>query len=219
MGPADPVLVNLPNANPGPGSVDGVATSLGWWLVDGDARVVSGPFPAQVDAALARLPLVEDDLAPVYGLRMDDDTVLRRSSPDDRGWLAHLSDQLDRLAEDWDTHISDADPLTGLVCEVAAALVETGLPLHDCTGRTPSRGQGGVCLTPNPARGGVIVSWAQHDRMSVHLVRGPDAEQAVQQTMCRAVADVLGGLGFTVESIPGTTAALVYGEGRSSLWD
>ena len=71
-----------------------VATEQGWWLVDADGRAVGGPFEAQVDAAIAELSChggspAGADLA--YGLRMDDGTVVRRFSPEDQGWLAHLA--------------------------------------------------------------------------------------------------------------------------------
>jgi hypothetical protein len=212
--------VTLPSG--GPGAVDGMLTSVGWWLVDDGNRVVAGPYSSQVDAALAQLATGEHLPAiPAYGTRMDDGAVLTRFSPEDQAWLAHLSDQLNRLADEWDTYISDADPLTGLVCEIAAAVVETGLVLHDCTGRTPSRPLGGVCLTPSPAEGGVIVSWAQHDRMAVHHIRGAAAERAAQSTMSAAVADVLAAFGFAVERFEGTMAYLVRAgeEPGPSIWD
>jgi hypothetical protein len=200
-----------------------VATEQGWWLVDADGRAAGGPFEAQVDAAIAELSWHGGSPAGAdltYGLRMDDGTVVRRFSPEDQGWLAHLSDQLNRLADEWDTHISDADPLTGLVCELAAAVVEAGLPLHDCAGRTGSGALGGVCLTPSPSREGVIVTWSQHDRMAVHHVRGLEAEGCAQQTMSLAVADVLAAFGFIVETVEGTLAYLVRtGELDPTLWD
>ena len=214
--------MSLSNGSPGQGSVEGTLVSVGWWLVDDRRRVVGGPFTNQVDAAFARLGAGDvSPVEPAYGTRMDDGTVLPRFSPEDQTWLAHLSDQLNRLGEEWETYISDADPMTGLVCEIAAAVVETGLQLHDCTGRTPSRPLGGVCLTPSPTQGGVIVSWSQHDRMAVHLIRGEQAERAAQQTMSAAVADVLAGCGFSVERFEGTMAYLVRaGEAAGPiLWD
>jgi hypothetical protein len=206
----------------GPGSVGQALDTLGWWLVDATDRLVAGPYTSQVDAALAELAVgAPGPVRALYGLRMDDDSVLTRFSPEDQTWLAHLSDQLNRLAEEWDSLISDADPLTGLVCEIAAAVVETGLPLHDCTGRTPSRPLGGVCLTPSPGQAGVIVSWAQHDRMAVHRIRGNAAERAAQETMSAAVAEVLAAYGFEVTRLDGSLACLVQaGETEGpSLWD
>jgi len=110
----------------GQGTGTGTATSTaGWWLVDGHSHVVAGPFASRVDAALAELSVEQDALqalVPAHGVHRADGTLALRFSPDDRAWLSHLSEQLDRLAEDWDALIDDADPLTGLVCEVAAAV-------------------------------------------------------------------------------------------------
>ena len=115
-------------------------------------------------------------------------------------WLAHLGDQLDRLPDDWDTVISDDDPLTSLVVEVTAALAEAGLPMHDATGE--GRELGGACLTPEPTLGGIVVTWRQHDRMSVDQVHGAGADFVVQQVMNRALADVLVARGFSVDGVP-----------------
>ena len=45
----------------------------------------------------------------------------------------------------------------------------------------------------------VLVTWHQHDRMSVQQVRGAAMEAAVQRTMNAAVADLLRTVGFEVE--------------------
>jgi hypothetical protein len=82
------------------------------------------------------------------------------------------------------------------VVEVAAALVEAGLPVHDCAG---SDSMGGVCLTPGPHYAGVVVSWHQHDRMSAQYVRGTAMTATVQETMNATVANLLACLGFEVE--------------------
>jgi hypothetical protein len=186
----------------GPGPSASTTAPAAWWLVDEDQRVLAGPFPSRLDAALAELssPGVEvAPLSPAHGARRPDGLLASRFSPDDRAWLAHLSDQLDRLADDWDALIDDADPLTGLVCEVAAAVAEAGLPLHDCAGRTSSPQLGGVCLTPAPGEHGVLVSWSQHDRMALGRVRGHAADLAAQDVMNHAVAGVLAAFGFEVE--------------------
>jgi hypothetical protein len=172
-----------------------------WWLVDADGdqrdEVVAGPFCDRIEADWAALT---GSAGPcpraVYGVRRADGTLVRRQSPQERAWLTELGDQLDRLPEDWDGRLSDEDALVTLVVEVAAALVEAGLPLHDCVGEGPS---GGVCLTPEPGRGGVLVSWHQHDRMSREQVRGAATDAAVQRTMNAAVADCLRQMGFEAE--------------------
>ncbi|WP_369140489.1 hypothetical protein [Modestobacter versicolor] len=205
--------MSLPSGH-GPAPVT-ASSGTGWWLVDLDSRVVSGPFDSRVDAALAEFssgPRDEwDALVPAHGIRRDDGVLVPRFSPDDRAWLAHLSEQLDRLADDWDALIDDADPLTGLVCEVAAAVAEAGLPLHDCGGRTASRQLGGVCLTPAPGEQGVLVTWTQHDRMALGRVRGHAADLAAQQVMNTAVAGVLTAFGFLVEPFGDTSGHIVRG--------
>ena len=183
----------------------------GWWLVersdDGLDRVVAGPFTDRTEAAWAAA--VQGPPGAVdaeYGVRTADGSLSRRPSPEERAWFRELGDQLDRLPHDWDDLLSDTDPLTTLVVEIVAALVEAGLPLHDGAQDQPA---GGVCLMPELASGGVVVSWRAHDRMSLHHVRGTAADTTVQQSMNAVVADVLGNLGFVVETVGGTGSCLV----------
>jgi hypothetical protein len=177
----------------------------GWWLVDEYTQAIAGPFADRIDADCAAL---SDGLpaVSVYGARSADGHVATRPSPEERAWLAELGDQLDRLPTEWDTLLSDTDPLTTLVVEVAAALVESGLPLHDAPEGHPA---GGVCLTPEPAAQGVVVSWRAHDRMGVHHLRGAAADATVQQSMNAAIADILANLGFVVEPFGATGSSLV----------
>ena len=174
-----------------------------WWLVDDNAdqpgqHAVAGPFADRVEADWALLAHgLAETTRVVYGSQRVDGTVVRRQLPTERAWLAELGEQLDRLTDDWDELVSDDDALTTLVVEVAAALVEAGLPLHDCAGDGAA---GGVCLSPGPAHAGVLVTWHQHDRMSVQQVRGAAMESAVQRTMNAAVADLLRAVGFEVEA-------------------
>ena len=205
------VPIPLPDLHPagGPGTDGG---DQAWWLVrpvadrpSGD--VVAGPFPDRVAAewaAVATQPAATVDV--VHGARSADGRLVRRQSPEERAWLADLGEQLDRLPADWDERLDDDDPLVTLVVEIAAALVEAGLQLHDCAGEAAA---GGVCLTPDPGRGGVLVSWHQHDRMSRDRVRGADAAAAVQGVLQDAVADCLEELGFPVEDFGTSGAALV----------
>ncbi|OMQ14827.1 hypothetical protein A7K94_0213805 [Modestobacter sp. VKM Ac-2676] len=141
-----------------------------------------------------------------------DGGVTQRQTPDERAWLVELGDQLDRLPEDWDTWLDDDDPTVTMVVEVAAALVEAGLPVHDCAG---SGTAGGVCLTPEPACAGVLVSWHQHDRMSRDQVHGAGPVTAVQRTMNAAVAECLERLGFLVAPI-GSSGCSVVTDARAS---
>jgi hypothetical protein len=176
-----------------------------WWLVGESMQVVAGPFADQVDADWAamadRLPAVA-----VFGARCSDGAVELRPSPEERGWLNQLGTQLDRLPDDWNVVVSDTDPLTTLVVEIAAALVEAGLPLHDATESDPS---GGVCLLPEPVSGGVLVSWRPHDRMTRQPLRGGAAGAGVQQLMNATLADVLVQQGFVVGPYGATGCSLV----------
>ncbi|RBY84629.1 hypothetical protein [Blastococcus sp. TF02A-30] len=176
-----------------------------WWLVAETALVVAGPFEDQVDAEWAALGGGIDAVT-VYGARRADGTVAPRPSPQERSWLAELGEQLDRLPEDWDALLSDTDPLTTLVVEIAAALVEAGLPLHDTA---EGRASGGVCLVPEPVAEGVVVGWRAHDRIAVQQVRGPAAGDAVAQLMNAAVADLLVTMGFVVEPFGESGSCLV----------
>ncbi|NEK59007.1 hypothetical protein GCU56_14135 [Geodermatophilus sabuli] len=185
------------------------ASDPAWWLVDesGDERVteiVAGPFADRLEADWAALANgLADTVRPVHGVQRADGALARRQSPQERAWLAELGAHLDRLPEDWDELLSDTDALTTLVVEVGAALIEAGLPLHDWAGCGPDGGGpgGGVCLTPDLGSGGILVSWRQHDRMSLQQVRGAAVDAAVQETMNAAVATVLAQLGFRVEAL------------------
>jgi hypothetical protein len=180
----------------------------GWWLVDeAGESIVAGPFPDRIEADWAALSAGSDAVhRAVYGVRRTDGGVVRRQSPQEQAWLSDLGDQLDRLGEDWDERLTDDDALVTLVVEVAAALVEAGLTVHDCAGSGPA---GGVCLTPEPGRGGVLVSWRQHDRMSRDQVRGAAVDATVQQTMNVAVADCLRAMGFEVQPFGASGCSLV----------
>jgi hypothetical protein len=172
-----------------------------WWLVDesGDqaGQVLAGPFPDQVDADWAALSAgLSESANAVHGVQRADGGIVRRQSPEEKAWLAELGDQLDRLPEDWDELLTDDDALTTLVVEIAAALVEAGLPVHDCAG---SDSAGGVCLTPGPHYAGVVVNWHQHDRMSAQYIRGAAMTATVQETMNATVANLLTAMGFEVE--------------------
>jgi hypothetical protein len=182
-----------------------------WWLVDEDGdgsggQVVAGPFADRMDAEWSALASGLGGAAGVvHGVQRADGAVVRRQSPEEKAWLRELGGQLDRLPEDWDELLTDDDALTSLVVEIAAALVEAGLPVHDCAG---SGTAGGVCLTPGPAYGGVLVSWHQHERMAGEASRAPTAT-AVQATMTTAVAGLLTDLGFEHEAFGAEGCLLV----------
>ena len=176
-----------------------------WWLVGESAQVLAGPFADRVDADWAAFA---DELSAVtvFGTRRTDGTVKPKPSPEERAWLGELGRHLDRLPAEWDELLTDTDPLTTLVVEVAAALVEAGLPLHDAGA---AQSGGGVCLVPDQDAGGLLVSWRPHDRMSLQQSRGATADEAVQRLMNAAILDVLEQLGFVVEEAGATACALV----------
>ncbi|MGY1840919.1 MULTISPECIES: hypothetical protein [unclassified Modestobacter] len=206
-------VATMPQSRPAGRSAAG-GSAPAWWLVaPDDHRVVAGPFSDRVDADWAGLTgAVDASAQAVHGVRRPDGGVTQRQTPDEQAWLTELGDQLDRLPEHWDAWLDDDDPTVTLVVEVAAALVEAGLPVHDCAG---SGTAGGVCLTPEPACAGVLVSWHQHDRMSRDQVRGAGPVTAVQQTMNAAVAECLERLGFLVAPI-GSSGCSVVTDARTS---
>ena len=190
-------------------TLDG-AVGAGWWLVAEDAddrggHVLAGPYGERSEAAwdAATRETDDSDLQPVYGTRRPDGVLLRRPSPEDWAWLAHLGEQLERLPEDWDAAMSDSDPLGTLVVEVVGAVVDAGFALYD-----DATGAGGISLTPDPGLDGVIVAWQTSDRLSIDQVRGSAAAAGVAQVMTAALALVLDGLGYAVEGF-GTGSALV----------
>jgi hypothetical protein len=205
-------VASHPASHPAGRQLADPASGTAWWLVDESADqpgdyVVAGPFADRIDADWAALSGgLSATVRSVHGVQRGDGGLVRRQRPQERAWLKDLGEQLDRLPEDWNDLLSDDDALTTLVVEVAAALVEAGVPLHDCAGEDPA---GGVCLTPGPRYGGVVVSWHQHDRMSVQRVRGAAMEAVVQRTMNAAIADLLAGMGFEVEPFGSAGCCLV----------
>jgi hypothetical protein len=189
-------------AHPAGKRAAGQGTPPAWWLVDdpddgSGERVVAGPFRDRIEADWAALSggLTESGRA-VHGVLHADGRVVRRQSEEERVWLSDLGDQLDRLPPEWDGPLADEDELVTLVVEVAGGLVEAGLALHDCAGEEPA---GGVCLTPEPGRPGVLVSWHQHARMANDQVHGAPVHAALQRTMNAAIGGCLSQLGFEVE--------------------
>ncbi len=182
--------------------VVGSGTRQAWWLVVdeecGPGRIVAGPFEDRADASWAAgAPEHAGGARPVHGVRRPDGGLDRRPSPQDWAWLAHLGEQLERLPHGWDAGLDEEDPLVTLLVEVAAALCEAGLALHDASGAAEQLG--GACLSAEPVLGGVVVSWRQHDRMSRDRVHGGPADRAVQQVMNRALAEVLLARHFELE--------------------
>jgi hypothetical protein len=195
----------------GKGRLDSTAVPA-WWLLrdDGDGpggHVVAGPFDDRIDAEWFALSEGLVELArPVHGVRRGGGRIAAVQPPAEKNWLSELGEQLDRLPAAWDELLTDDDALTTLVVEVAAALVEAGLPVHDCAGDGDA---GGLCLTPGPHHAGVVVSWQPHHRLSAQWLRGPARTTAVQRTMNAAAAELLVQGGFEVEAFGPSGSILV----------
>jgi len=149
----------------------------------------------------------------VYGGCAAGGGLVRRQSPQEQAWLVELGRQLDRLTDDWDGLLTDSDTLTTLLVEVSAALLEAGLTLHDSA---EDDAAGGVCLVPDPGGRGILVTWRQHDRITVERVHGAELETAVQRTMNAAIADVLTEMGFPVTPVGTSNCHLVTATQRSA---
>jgi hypothetical protein len=187
----------------------GSAVGEGWWAVDDEdgGRVLAGPCADRAEAAWSAGPEAAGAVRVVWAARRPDGSLARRPSPQEWAWLAHLQDQLDLLPEDWDDVLTGDEELTTLVVELTAALAEAGLPLHDPRGGGAALG--GVSLVAEPALGGILVAWRQHDRMSLEQVHGAAPDAAVQQVMNQALAGVLAARGFAVEPFGGAGGHVV----------
>jgi hypothetical protein len=211
--PPEPRAAGGPAAHPAGRRLGEGQAATGWWLVDqpdGDgaiARVLAGPFTDRLDAewaALAKAPFGPVTTAVVHGKRSVTGALLLTPAPQEGPWMLELGQQLTRLGEEWFELASDTDPLTTLVVEVAEALIEAGLPLHDGDGAF-----GGVCLTPCTDSAGILVSWHGHERMTLQQLHGAEVDAAVRRTMSAAVADVLLHRGFDVRPLGGGCGHLV----------
>ncbi|MDT7686624.1 MAG: hypothetical protein QOG57_6934 [Pseudonocardiales bacterium] len=128
------------------------------------------------------------------------------AAPEDKGFEAHPSDQLDRLIDGQDEALAAHHPYAALARELTSALVETGFDLQH---RAPQDAVAGVCLTPSTD--GVTIAWIQHTRQTEHHAPGNTIYEEIQQTMNYALADVLTALGFEVEEGGQDSANIVTG--------
>jgi len=187
------------------------AAGPAWWAVDSGGAVQAGPFGSRAEAACAEPPTGDDwseveELRPAYGSRGPSGGLEERLSPADRAFEANLDERLARVPSDL---VADGAGLRQVVRAVATALVEAEFTLHDCAGRPVDAVLGGVCLTPSPDQGGVIVTWTQHDRLAAAQGRGAGVHAEVQAVMNDALFQVLQALGFGVEPFSEHDVALV----------
>jgi hypothetical protein len=131
-----------------------------------------------------------------------------------------LADARDRLTGGLRNPLRSGDPHAPLARDVAAALTEAGLTLHNCTPHHPRYRLGGVCVLPVPGghnpdgQGGIAVSWTTHNLLALDWERGRE-QQDTQQAMNRALASVLKALGYQVRPFGTGGASLVTGPRRS----
>ena len=178
-----------------------------WWLMEHHV-VVAGPFAERIEAEWAALATgLDGSIHLAHGVLQPNGVLVSSEPLCDEAWLAALGLQLARLPEDWDAGLSDDDSLATLVVEVAAALYEVGLSLHDAT--VASSAVGGVCLTPEPGLGGIVVTWRLHDRKGGDLVQGATSDHVVHDVMNGALADVLRARGFVVDAFGGGSGHVV----------
>jgi hypothetical protein len=133
-----------------------------------------------------------------------------------------LADARARLADGFGHPLPAEDANAPLARDVAAALTEAGLRVHDCTPHHPGYRLGGVCVLPVPSRhnpdgqGGIAVSWTTHNLLMLDWDRGREHHDT-QQTMNRALASVLAALDYPVRPFGAGGASLVTGPRRTGL--
>jgi hypothetical protein len=131
-----------------------------------------------------------------------------------------LADARDRLSDGLGNSLHEDDPHAPLARDVAAALTETGLTLHDCAPHHPRYRFGGVCVLPVPGghnpdgQSGIAMSWTAHNLLALDWGRGRE-QQGSQQAMNGALASVLKALGYQVRPFGTGGASLVTGPCRS----
>jgi hypothetical protein len=84
-----------------------------------------------------------------------------------------LSDARDGLSDGLGNPLPSSDHHAPLARDVAAALTEAGLTLHNCAPHHPRYRLGGVCVLPVPGshnpdgQGGIAVSWTTHNLLTL----------------------------------------------------
>jgi hypothetical protein len=125
-----------------------------------------------------------------------------------------LADARARVADGLGNPLPADDPYAPLASDVAEALTEAGLTLHNCGPRHPQYRLGGVCVLPIPSshnpdgQGGIAVLWTTHNLLAMDWERGRE-RQGTQEAMNRALAGVLKALGYRVRPFGSGGASLV----------
>jgi hypothetical protein len=125
-----------------------------------------------------------------------------------------LADARARLADGLGNSLSADDPCAPLARDVAEALTEAGLTLHNCGAHHPQYRLGGVCVLPIPSghnpdgQGGIAVSWTTHNLLAMDWQRSRE-RHGTQEAMNRALAGVLKALGYKVRPFGTGGASLV----------
>jgi hypothetical protein len=127
-----------------------------------------------------------------------------------------LADARARLADGLGNPLPADDPYAPLASDVAEALTEAGLTLHNCGPYDPQHRLGGVCVLPVPSshnpdgQDGIAVSWTTHNLLALDWERGRE-RQGTQEAMNSALASVLKALGYRVQPFGTGGASLVTG--------
>jgi hypothetical protein len=125
-----------------------------------------------------------------------------------------LADARARLADGLGNSLRADHPYAPLASDVADALTEAGLTLHNCAPHHPQYRLGGVCVLPIPSShnpdglGGIAVSWTTHNLLAMDWQLGRE-RQGTQEAMNRALASVLKALGYRVRPFGIGGASLV----------
>jgi hypothetical protein len=131
-----------------------------------------------------------------------------------------LADARARVADGLRHSLTADDPYAPLASDVAEALTEAGLTLHNCRPNDSQYRLGGVCVLPIPSShnpdgpGGIAVSWTTHNLLAMDWERGRE-RQGTQDAMNHALAGVLKALGYKVRPF-GTGGASLITEPRRS---
>lgn len=125
---------------------------------------------------------------------------------------ADVAAQAAKLPGGWEYRLFPGHPLTVLAARVTRSLVESGFVVHDCVSQERT---GGVCLTPSVPVGGVLITWSVHTALRLDPARFGRSVAACE-VMNYALADVLRGLGWSVDTFGQASAHIVTLQGMAA---